>query len=212
MLSDSEYRRIHMLEEDEYAKLSDEEKRRYERTHSYHFQKRMQGVEHGPDDLLINGMSPQEWKEHYRKMQTMRPDPRPPSNYANPQPIEVGAGEPPVKPTGVPRLPLPQARILQALLPVAGEPPSLSRAELAQRMNVSPTSGTISVALGGRSDSPHKGLLDAGLVTKVKGEGNEAAYQITTAGITAIKDYIKEHGKLPPPKDKTLSTNIRYQK
>ena len=27
--------------------------------------------------------------------------------------------------------------------------------------------------MGGRSDSPHKGLLDAGLVTKVKDEGNE---------------------------------------
>jgi hypothetical protein len=67
-------------------------------------------------------------------------------------------------------------------------------------------------ALGGRSDSPHKGLLDAGLVTKFKGEGNEAAYQITTEGIKALKDYLKEHGALPPPRDKTLSTNIRYQK
>ncbi len=67
------------------------------------------------------------------------------------------------------------------------------------------------MAMGGRSDSPHKGLLDAGLVTKVKGEGNEDVYQITTEGIRAIEDYLKEHGELPPPRDKTLSTNIRYK-
>jgi len=113
---------------------------------------------------------------------------------------------------GVPRLPRPQARVLQALLPVAGETPSLSRTELAQRMNVSPISGLISVALGGRSDSPHKGLLDAGLVTKVKGDGNENVYQITIEGIRIIEDYLKKRGKLPPPPDKTLNTNIRYQK
>ena len=111
-------------------------------------------------------------------------------------------------PGDVPRLPRPQARILQALLPVAGKQSPLSRTELAQRMKVSPTSGTISVALGGRGDSPHKGLLDAGLVTKVKGEGNENAYQITTEGIKAIE----EHGKLPPPRDKTLSTNTRRRR
>jgi len=119
---------------------------------------------------------------------------------------------PPVKPTGEPRLPRPQARVLQALLPVAGEPASLSRTELAQRMNVSPTAGTISVALGGRGDSPHKGLLDAGFVTKVKGEGNESAYQITTEGIKAIEDYLKKRGKLPKPRDKALSTNVRFKK
>jgi hypothetical protein len=118
----------------------------------------------------------------------------------------------PIKPTGAPRLPLPQVRVLQALLPVAGKPSSLSRTELAQRMNVSPISGLISVALGGRSDSPHKGLLDAGLVTKVKGEGNENVYQITTEGIKAIEDYLKENGELPPPPDKTLNVNERYKK
>jgi uncharacterized protein (DUF1810 family) len=111
-----------------------------------------------------------------------------------------------------PRLPLPQVRVLRALLPVSGEPSPLSRTELAQRMNVRRTSGTISVALEGRSDSPHKGLLDAGLVTKVKGEGNEAEYQITTEGMRAIEDYLKKRGVLPPPRDPTLSTNIRYQK
>jgi hypothetical protein len=115
-------------------------------------------------------------------------------------------------PGDAPRLPRPQARILQALLPVAGKPSPLSRAELAQRMNVSSTSGTIAVALGGRSDSPHKGLLDGGLVTKVKGRGNEDVFQITAEGIMAIEDYLKKRGKLPPPRDKTLSTNIRYQK
>ncbi len=118
---------------------------------------------------------------------------------------------PPVKPSGVPRLPRDQARALQALLPVSGEPSSLSRAELAQRMNVSPTGGTINAAMRGRRDSPHKGLLDAGLVAKVKGEGNENTYQITTAGIKAIEEHLKEHGELPLPRDKTLSTNIRYQ-
>jgi hypothetical protein len=115
-------------------------------------------------------------------------------------------------PGDVPRLPRPQARILQALLPVAGVKPSMSRVELAQRMNVRRTSGLISVAMGGRGDSPHKGLLDAGFVTRVKGQGNEDVYQITTEGIKAIEDYLKKGGKLPPPKDKTLSTNIRYQK
>ena len=48
------------------------------------------------------------------------------------------------KPPGAPRLPMPQARVLQALLPVAGKRPTLSRTELAERMNVSPISGTIS--------------------------------------------------------------------
>jgi uncharacterized protein (DUF1810 family) len=108
-------------------------------------------------------------------------------------------------------LPLPQARILQALLPVAGKRPSMSRIELARTIDVQETSGTISVALGGRGDSDHKGLLDAGLVTKVKGEGNENAYQITTDGIKAIEDYLKEHGELPPPRDPKLNVNIRYQ-
>jgi uncharacterized protein (DUF1810 family) len=150
-----------------------------------------------------NGL--REWKdERGRALKDIRvalPDELPDTNRA--KPIKAG---------GAPRLPMPQARVLQALLPVAGDPSSLSHTELAQRMKVSPISGTISVAMGGRSDSPHKGLLDAGLVTKVKGEGNEDAYQITTEGISAIKNYLKEHGKLPPPRDKTLSTNIRYQK
>ena len=145
------------------------------------------------------------WKDdHGRPLKAIRvalPDELPNTNKA--EPIKAADG---------PRLPLPQARVLQALLPVSGETSSLSHTELAQRMNVASTSGTISVALGGRSDSPHKGLLDAGLVTKVKGEGNVDVYQITTEGIKAIEDHLKEHGELPKTRDKTLSVNIRFKK
>ena len=88
----------------------------------------------------------------------------------------------------------------------------MSRSELARRIDVRETSGTISVALGGRSDSPHKGLLDAGLVIKVKGDGDESVYQITAAGIKAIEDYLKEHGELPETRDKTKCVNDRYKK
>ena len=70
--------------------------------------------------------------------------------------------------------------------------------------------GATGKVLGDILNTP--GVHGAGLVTKVKGEDNETLYQITTAGITALKDYIKENGELPKPRDKTLSTNIRFKK
>jgi len=124
----------------------------------------------------------------------------------------------PVKPPGGPRLPRPQARVLQALLPVAGVNPSMSRAELCKKVEFSPTAGTFTRALNGiragsGSGKPHKGLLDCGLVVEVKrDEDNEVVYQITAEGIKAIEDYLKKRGNLPPPRDKSLNTNIRYQK
>ncbi|MGH7172769.1 MAG: DUF1810 family protein [Gemmataceae bacterium] len=133
------------------------------------------------------------------------------------EPPDTNKGKP-IKTPGVPSLPMPQARVLQALLPVDGVKPSMSRAELCKKVGYTETSGTITRALngireGGGSGTPHKGLLDSGLVTEAKrDEDNEAAYQITNEGIKAIEDYLKEHGELPKPRDKTLSTNIRYQK
>jgi hypothetical protein len=123
----------------------------------------------------------------------------------------------PTKATGAPPLRLPQARVLQALLPVAGERPSMSRAELCKEAGFTPTTGTVNRAMygireGGGSGTPHKGLLGLGLATMVKRQAdNETTYRITTEGVRAIEGYLKEHGELPKPRDKALCVNIRYK-
>src|SRR6185437_10627147 len=95
------------------------------------------------------------------------------------------------------RLRVPQARVLHALLPRSGSKslPVLTRVQLAKSAGFSPTSGTINRVLrgipkGSSSGSPHKGLLDLGLLATVDQDGS-IAYQITAAGITAIQEQPK---------------------
>jgi hypothetical protein len=124
-----------------------------------------------------------------------------------------GKGEPPLR--------LPQARILQALLPVAGATPSLSRAELCKKVGYTAISGTITRALngiraGGSSGKPYPGLLERGLVEVVRvdlGGHVEVNYRITAAGVAAYQAHVAvTGGKLPEVKDRETCTNDRYRK
>jgi hypothetical protein len=116
--------------------------------------------------------------------------------------------------SGVLRLKL--ARALHALMPADGSQicPVLTREQLETRAGWSLGSGTINdvfngIRTGSGRASPHRGLLDLGLVNDVEHEGKKA-YQITPAGLKAILHAIEENGELPPVKDKASCTNYRY--
>jgi hypothetical protein len=108
---------------------------------------------------------------------------------------------------------LPQARVLRALIPTGdgNTAPVLTRIQLAQRLEYSLKSGTITRALHGihpnsPSGSPHQGLLQLGLVEEVELDGIKKAYQITRNGCKTIENL----GELPKLKDKASCTNYRY--
>lgn len=119
---------------------------------------------------------------------------------------------------------VPQARILQALMPAHPsdhytEWPLLNRAALGIRAGYTAISGTITRALNGihegsSSGDPHPGLLARGLVkaTSVDVDGvTEVNYRITAAGIREYEVHLAANGKqLPPVKDAELCTNDRY--
>lgn len=124
---------------------------------------------------------------------------------------------------GGPRLRLPQARVLKALMPAhPGDPqsewPLCARADLATRAGYTPISGTVTRALNGicaHSDSgrPHSGLIDLHLVEVINVDGaTEVNYRITPAGIRAYQQYAAAKGnKLPAVKDAATCTNDRYK-
>src|SRR4051812_21277087 len=74
LLSESEYHRIHMLEKDEYAKLSAAMKNKYERTHEWHFEQRVGNTEQSVSGLLIDGVPPDEFEEYQRSMRSQVPN------------------------------------------------------------------------------------------------------------------------------------------
>lgn len=124
-----------------------------------------------------------------------------------------------------PRLRVPQARVLAALVPPYPEdPPRLwplwGRPALARRAGYTPVSGSITRALNGiragsSSGDPQTGLLALGYVETVEVDVcgvTESNYRITAAGVAALHAYLAEHGELPPLRDQGASTNKRYRK
>ena len=125
----------------------------------------------------------------------------------------------------VPKLRLPQARVLRALLPAnVSDPqcewPLLTRATLGVRAGYSAISGSVTRALNGihpgsSSGDPHPGILTLGLcevVTVYIEEGiSEESYRITEGGVKALRQFVMDGGRLPPVKDASVHTNNRYR-
>lgn len=119
---------------------------------------------------------------------------------------------------------IPQARVLKALAPPDGQPewawPTLPRFELAEAAGFVPTTGTINRVLNGvppgsSSGASHPGLLELGLIKKtalvLDGGIVEANYQITAAGIAALKRFLAKHkGVVPKARTKESCINSRY--
>lgn len=119
------------------------------------------------------------------------------------------------------KLRVPQARILKALLPKAGQRtvPAFSRTDLAKKAGLSPLSGTVNRALNGipegsSSGDAHKGLVDLGYLKRIviKDDSvDEICYEITKSGIKAIQAYLEDHaGRLSKTRDKEVCINHRY--
>lgn len=119
----------------------------------------------------------------------------------------------------------PQARVLQALMPIdLTEPPHewpiLRRGEMAVRAGYTAISGTITRVLNGikagsSSGDPHQGLLELGYIDiiKIDVDGiSEVYYRINPVGASVYINYTAINRQLPPLKDRTACTNIRYQK
>ena len=125
-----------------------------------------------------------------------------------------------------PRLRIPQARVLSALLPpYPDDPPSewplLNRAVMGLRAGYTAISGSITRALNGihpdsSSGDPHLGLLALGYVETVEIDVEgviEVNYRITRAGVQAIQRHVATKGKeLPKVRDRLAATNHKYRK
>lgn len=119
---------------------------------------------------------------------------------------------------------VPQARVLQALMPDHPEdPPSewplLTRAMLGVRAGYTPISGSITRALNGVRAGSSSGPPQTGLIGLVMVEVitlsidgvSEDNYRITALGKTVFQRYVAENGNnLPPVKDAVTCTNDRY--
>ncbi len=123
----------------------------------------------------------------------------------------------------IPNIRVPQARVLNALLPnnpslPISEWPILTRKLLNVAVGYSPISTGVTRPLYGipensTSGHPHPGLLALGLVevVKVNIQGViEDNYRITKLGIQALAKFFVEGGKLPTKKDRATNTNKRY--
>ena len=131
----------------------------------------------------------------------------------------------------VPTLRVPQARVLNALLPAnpsypTSEWPLLTRKMLNVAVGYSPISTGVTRPLYGVSEGsstahPHKGLLALGLVEVVQVDVQGAVednYRITKLGIVALGKFLVEGGKLLPTRDRgkgvidtSSYTNKRYK-
>ena len=120
---------------------------------------------------------------------------------------------------------IPQARLLQALMPkFIEDPPSewplITRAQLAVRAGYTPISGSVTRALSGikernkTSGDPHLGVIGKGMVEviTVDVEGvRETNYRITPIGIKAFQRFIASGRKIPATvRDAALCVNDRY--
>lgn len=114
---------------------------------------------------------------------------------------------------------LPMFRVLKVLLPDAnGERPFMDRSRLEKKAGFSAGSGTLQVALLGRTIAGKTipGLVGLELVkrTEIDLDGTkERGYQITAKGAKAADKFLAEHnGKTPKARDKDLCVNARYAK
>ena len=106
----------------------------------------------------------------------------------------------------------PQARILLALYELP-KTSSLSYQQIQEELGCSKISGTITVALYGRS-SCNIGLLKLGLVEMIPlsievGARMEKRYKITPLGKAALCEHLS-HSKIPPKRGYS-HTNNRYK-
>jgi hypothetical protein len=119
---------------------------------------------------------------------------------------------------------IPQARVLQALMPLYPEdPPSewplLTRSAMCIRSGYTTISGTVTRVLNGirpgsSSGDPHLGVLARKLVEEVVLDicgVSEVNYRITASGISAYQEFINSGGVIPPVKDTSLCINDRYR-
>lgn len=123
----------------------------------------------------------------------------------------------------IPKLRVPQARVLRALMPVDSkdlpdEWPLLRRDIMAIRAGYTPISGSITRALmgikeGSSSGDAHPGILTMGLIETVELDIcglMETNYRITRLGVLAFQRFLEEGGKLPTVRDPSIHTNQRY--
>jgi hypothetical protein len=96
----------------------------------------------------------------------------------------------------------------------------LTKVKIAERAGLSTISATVGEALNSRPPSrhvprPRPGLVDLGLVEEhvldIDGV-NERTYHITRSGRVVLDRHIAEKGPLPEVKDRSRSTNKRYQR
>lgn len=119
-------------------------------------------------------------------------------------------------------LKIPQARVLQALLPInpkvdQDDWPLYNRVVLAEYAGFNPTTGTINRVLNGipagsSSGAPHPGLITRGLmvVIAVQSDGvSQDHYRITPLGVEAIRAFLATN-TIPDTRDKASCTNDRY--
>lgn len=125
---------------------------------------------------------------------------RKPATAGNGKPAGKGKPAPAGKSAGKGGIRLFQARILVALNKGA----KLSRTKLCERAGFKPGSGTLGVALGGRSNAGghYDGLVPQGLVRRVELDvdgAEEVAYEITPKGKKALAAFLvtMPKGKLP---------------
>lgn len=119
---------------------------------------------------------------------------------------------------------IPQARLLQVLMPAYPEDPPcewplVTRTMLGMRAGYTAISGTVTRALNGiratnrTSGDPHPGIIERGFieVVTVNVEGvNEVNYRITKEGIQVFQEFLSHGGSIPPVKDAQLCVNDRY--
>lgn len=114
---------------------------------------------------------------------------------------------------------LPQFRVLKVLLPDAsGERPFMDRSRLEKKAGFNEGSGTLQVALLGRTidGKTIPGLVGLELVKRTEIEldngAKERGYQITAKGVKAAERFLADHdGKAPKARDKELCVNARYK-
>lgn len=126
----------------------------------------------------------------------------------------------------IPKLRVPQARVLRALVPVCptdtiDEWPLLTRKAMAILAGYSEISGSITRALMGiratnkSSGDPHKGLIELGLVQVVELEVEqgifETNYRATIHGMRALRKFLTSGGRLPAVRERGLHVNHRFR-
>ena len=72
LLTDSEFERLHMMEPEEFSSVDEETLKKYVDTLNWHREQRVSGGTGDVGGLRINGMTVEEFKEHWRMMNSQR--------------------------------------------------------------------------------------------------------------------------------------------